>query len=54
VTLEDESDHEYIQTVRGLGYRFEVQPKGEAQPKGAGDGDELSPAVKRETAEPRQ
>ena len=48
VTLEGKSDHEYIQTVRGLGYRFE------AQPKGAGDGDELSPAVKRETAEPRQ
>jgi DNA-binding winged helix-turn-helix (wHTH) protein len=54
VTLEDESDHEHIQTVRGLGYRFEVQPKGEAQPKGTDDGDELSPAVKRETAEPRQ
>ncbi|MDQ3285296.1 MAG: winged helix-turn-helix domain-containing protein, partial [Actinomycetota bacterium] len=51
-TLEDESDHEYIQTVRGLGYRFEAQPKSEAQPKGTGDGDELSPAVKRQTAEP--
>jgi len=48
VTLEGKSDHEYIQTVRGLGYRFE------AQPKGTDDGDELSPAVKRQTAEPRQ
>src|SRR5215213_1325425 len=48
------SDYEHIHTSRCLGYRFEVQPKGEAQPKGAVDGDELSPAVKRETAEPRQ
>jgi DNA-binding response OmpR family regulator len=41
------SDHEYIHTARGLGYRFE------AQPKGTGDG-EVSPAVERETAEPRE
>jgi DNA-binding response OmpR family regulator len=47
-TLEGKSDYEYIQTVRGLGYRFE------AQPKGTGDGDELSPAVKRQTAQPRE
>ena len=46
-TLEGKSDHEYIQTVRGLGYRFEAQPK-------STDGDELSPAVKRQTAQPRQ
>jgi DNA-binding response OmpR family regulator len=25
--LEDKSDYDYIQTVRGLGYRFEVQPR---------------------------
>ena len=51
-TLEGKSDYEYIQTIRGLGYRFEAQPKSEAQPKGTGD--ELSPAVKRQTAQPRQ
>ena len=26
-TLEEKSDYEYIHTVRGLGYRFEVQPR---------------------------
>src|SRR5215204_3666753 len=47
-TLEGKSDYEYIQTVRGLGYRFK------AQSKGTSDGGEVSPAVKRETAEPRE
>ena len=42
------SDYEHIHTARGLGYRFE------AQPKGTDDGDEVSPAVKRQTAEPRE
>src|ERR687893_122370 len=46
-TLEGKSDYDYIQTVRGLGYRFE------AQPKGTGDG-EVSSAVEREIADPRE
>src|ERR687890_1172651 len=46
-TLEAKSGHECIHTVRGLGYRFE------AQPKGTGDS-EVSPAVEREIVEPRE
>src|ERR671910_2423129 len=46
-TLEDESDHEYIHTARGLGYRFE------ARLKGIGD-NEVSPVVEREIVEPRE
>ena len=41
------SDYEYIHTARGLGYRFE------AQPKGTDDGED-SPATKRETVQPRE
>ena len=41
------SDYEYIHTARGLGYRFEVQPKGT-------DDSENSPATKRETMKPRE
>ena len=40
------SDYEHIHTARGLGYRFEAQPKGT-------DEGEVSPAVKQQTAEPR-
>src|ERR671920_787843 len=46
-TLGGKSDYDYIRTVRGLGYRFE------AQPKGTGDG-EVSPVVEREIAGPRE
>src|ERR671913_1474749 len=45
--LEGKGDYDYIQTVRGLGYRFE------AQPKGTDDGED-SPATKRETVQPRE
>src|ERR671917_38837 len=43
-TLGGKSDYDYIPTVRGLGYRFETQPKG------TGDG-EVSSAVEREIAD---
>src|ERR687893_2245417 len=46
-TLGGKSDYDYIRTVRGLGYRFETQPKG------TGDG-EVSSAVEREIADPRE
>ena len=46
-TLGGKSDYDYIRTVRGLGYRFE------AQPKGTDDGED-SPATKRETVQPRE
>jgi len=41
--LEEKSDYEYIHTARGLGYRFEVRPKGFAEREAHSVGERVEP-----------